>query len=65
MNCDHDKSYSQNILLSHPAKRRWICRKCMDEGIDVEHPAWPWNDYDALKRLKADSIDIKISNGVK
>ncbi len=56
--CDHDKSYSSDVILTYPTKHKWICRKCLAEGIDTDS-LLP-SDYGALKRLKeADDFFIK------
>lgn len=34
--CHHEKVYSPNLLLTHPAQREWICRLCGAEGREAD-----------------------------
>lgn len=37
MICDHSKKvYDNNILLSYPTKRKWLCTLCGENGIETE-----------------------------
>ena len=35
MSCEHDKVYAPAIVSTNPTRRRWICRKCGERGIDI------------------------------
>ena len=34
-NCNHDKAYSNMMLMSNPPQRDWICRVCGEKGRDT------------------------------
>lgn len=36
--CQHEKAYSNALLMSHPPKREWICRLCLAEGREILMP---------------------------
>ena len=51
--CTHDKAYDHNVLLSDPPKRRWICRKCGEHGVERMGPLYLKETYDdAVKRFE-------------
>lgn len=47
--CRHEKVYENSLLLTDPPQRRWICRKCGEQGT-----GWTENikgeSYDEIKR---------------
>ena len=33
--CNHNKIYSQTMLMSYPPQQLWICSKCGEKGTDI------------------------------
>ena len=58
--CDHDKIYEDKILLSYPAKRNWICKKCGERGQEVIGEYYKESEYNILceKFRKTDAVDV-------
>lgn len=49
--CKHKKVYSDQMIATMPPKMRWICKKCLEEGIDVMRTSSEIK-YDELKKQK-------------
>jgi len=47
--CEHEKVYANEIMCSNPPQRKWICRKCGTEGVDVDNGSID-DEYKAIKR---------------
>ena len=52
--CEHEKVYSQTVLLSYPFQYHWICRLCKEEGIDIGKE---YGEYYYLKEEKRKMIE--------
>jgi len=50
--CQHDKSYSPNVLTSNPPQYPWVCRKCGATGTDTATLGPYANDYKVHGRAK-------------
>jgi hypothetical protein len=50
--CPHDKVYSNSILCSLPPQIRWICRLCLEEGVDVLPCSPVTDEYEQLRKSK-------------
>lgn len=52
MGCEHDKCYPLQFQAVWPPEYPWICRKCLEEGVD--RPAVPLvlDEYQSLKERK-------------
>ena len=38
---EHDKEYSNKVLMSYPPQYSWVCRKCGTQGTDQSKPDQP------------------------
>ncbi len=60
-NCNHDRAFAPWILTSDPPQQQWICRSCLEEGVEILGSRSPiqLENYESAKSRKADMAASK------
>lgn len=58
MSCkEHDKVYSNNVCLTYPTQRPWVCRNCLKTGTDVDEYFQITDEYERLIKSKKEQAN--------
>jgi hypothetical protein len=55
--CEHDKAYSKIVLLSYPPQYKWVCKKCGQNGTDVQSNFFQDDEYENTINTFEDEVN--------